>query len=200
MKLRRTFQSLLLFALLTVVGGFGAIAQTNNCIVSMVEEAVIEYYDTLLTHHNYRLQKFTRGELYDTNIYLYLNCIDEKLFVENLRNPNQIPSHIFFHKKGEYQFCRRAPKSSTGEWTYCRCPNNRKSRAIEVMMISSVDFVEDTLCIHLTHCYYSKEKEWRNGRCIPVGNWEISGGATWKYIFSEERREWVCIQKRFREI
>lgn len=29
---------------------------------------------------------------------------------------------------------------------------------------------------------------------------QISGGATWKYIFSEERREWVCIQKRFREI
>ena len=128
------------------------------------------------------------------------NCIDEKLFVENLQNPNQIPSHIFFHKKGGYQFVRRASLSSTGEWTYCRCPNNRKSRAIEVMMISSVDFVEDTLCIHLTHCYYSKEKEWRNGRCIPVGNWEISGGATWKYIFSEERREWVCIQKRFREI
>ena len=200
MKPRRTFQSLLLFALLTVVGGFGAIAQTNNRIVSMVEEAGIEYYDTLLTHHNYRLQKFTRGDLYDTNIYLYLNCIDEKLFVENLRNPNQIPSHIFFHKKEGYQFVRRAPKSSTGEWMYCRCPNTRKSRAIEVMMISSVDFVEDTLCIHLTHCYYSKEKEWRNGRCIPVGNWEISGGATWKYIFSEERREWVCIQKRFREI
>lgn len=200
MKPRRTFQSLLLFALLTVVGGFSAIAQTNNRIVSMVEEAVIEYYDTLLTHHNYRLQKFTRGELYDTNIYLYLNCIDEKLFVENLRNPNQIPSHIFFHKKGEYQFCRRAPKSSTREWTYCRCPNNRKTRAIEVIEISYVDFVEDTLCVRLTHCYYSKEKEWRNGRCIPVGNWSISGGATWKYIFSEERREWVCIQKRFREI
>ncbi|MBR3578895.1 MAG: hypothetical protein IKO89_09870 [Bacteroidales bacterium] len=187
-----------LFVLLSSM--VGAIAQTNNRIVSMVEEAVIECYDTLLTHQDYRLQKFTRGELYDTNIYLYLNCIDEKLFVENLQNPNQIPSHIFFHKKGGYQFVRRASLSSTGEWTYCRCPNNRKSRAIEVMMISSVDFVEDTLCIHLTHCYYSKEKEWRNGRCIPVGNWEISGGATWKYIFSEERREWVCIQKRFREI
>ena len=79
MKPRRTFQSLLLFALLTVVGGFSAIAQTNNHIVSMVEEAVIECYDTLLTH-------------------------------------------------------------------------------------------------------------------------QVSGGATWKYIFSEERREWVCIQKRFREI
>ncbi len=187
-----------LFVLLSSM--VGAIAQTNNHIVSMVEEAVIEYYDTLSTHQNYRLQKYTRGELYDTNIYLYLNCIDEMLFVKNLQNPNQIPSHIFYHTKGGYQFVRRAPLSSTGKWTYCRCPNNRKTRAIEVIEISYVDFVEDTLCIHLAHCYYSKGKEWSNGRCISVGNWAIFGGATWKYIFSEERKKWVCVQKSFREI
>ena len=52
----------------------GAIAQRSNHMVNMVEDAVVEYYDTLSTYQNYRLQKYRIGELHDTNIYLYLNC------------------------------------------------------------------------------------------------------------------------------
>ena len=176
------------------------IAQKSNFIVNMVEDAVIEYYDTLLTYGNYRLQKYWRGELYDTNIYLYLNCIDVRLFMENLQNPNKIPSNIFCHTKGKYQFIKRLPELSPPKWIACRCPNKRKKQAIEVIEISYVDLLKDTLVIHLTHCYFYKGTEWINGRCNTIFNWGISGSATWKYIFSEERKKWICIRKIFREI
>ena len=177
-----------------------AIAQRSNLIVNMVEDAVIEYYDTLLTYDNYRLQKYGRGELHDTNIYLYLNCIDVRLFMENSQNQNKIPSNIFCHTKSKYQFIKRLPNLSSPKWVACHCPNIRKKQAIEVIEISYVDLLADTLVIHLTHCYFYKSTEWINGRCNAIFYWEISGGATWKYIFSEERKKWLCIQKRFGEI
>lgn len=177
-----------------------AIAQKGNLIVNMLEDAVIEYYDTLLTYDNFRLQKYSRGELHDSNIYLYLNCIDARFFMENSQKPDKIPSNIFCHTKGKYQFLKRVPTLSSSTWVACRCPNKRKKQAIEVIDISYVDLLEDTLVIHLTHCYFYKDTEWINGRCDTIFYWEISGGANWKYVFSEERKKWLCIQKSFVEI
>lgn len=178
----------------------GAIAQRSNQIANMVEDAVIEYYDTLSTHQNYRLQKYRRGELRDTNIYLYLNCVDVRLFIENMQHHDKMPSNIFFHTKGKYQFIKKESTPSSRGWSFCHSPNTSKTRSIEVIKISYVDLLEDTLAIHLTHCYFSKGMEKMNGRYSTISNWAISGGATWKYIFSEERKQWICVEKIFREI
>lgn len=177
-----------------------SLAQRDNHILHMVEDAVIEYYDTLLTHTNYRLQKFQRRELLDTNIYLYLNCIDERLFMENLHKPDGIPKNIFFHTIGKYQFIKRGSIRSPEVWSTCRLPKASKARQIEVIKISYVDVQADTILIHLTHCYYSKSTERIHGRCVTADNWAISGGTTWKYVFSEESRNWICIKKTFGEI
>jgi len=176
------------------------IAQENNHIANMVEATVIEYYDTLLTHQNYRLQKYQRGGLLDTNIYLYLNCIDERLFMENLHKPDEIPQNIFFHTIGKHQFIKRGTMRSPKVWTTCRRPKASKTRPIEVIEISYVDVQADTILIHLTHCYYSKSTECIHCRCVTTSNWAISGGATWEYVFSEESRKWICIKKSFGEI
>lgn len=178
----------------------GAIAQRSNHMVNMVEDAVVEYYDTLSTYQNYRLQKYRRGELHDTNIYLYLNCVDVLLFIENIQNHDKMPSKIFYHTKAKYQFLKKESTPSSRKWSFSHSPNTCKTRAIEVIEISYVDLLEDTLAIHLTHCYYSKSREWINGRCRTITDWRISGGATWKYIFSEERKKWICIEKNFGEI
>ncbi len=177
-----------------------AIAQRSNHMINMVEDAVIEYYDTLSTYQNYRVQKYRRGELHDTNIYLYLNCVDVLLFIENLQNHDEMPSRIFFHTKGKYQFLKKESTPSSRKWSFCHSPNTSKTRAIEVIEISYVDLLEDTLAIHLTHCYFSQIMEWINGRFRAITNWEISGGATWKYIFYEERKKWICVEKKFGEI
>lgn len=177
-----------------------AIAQGNNHLVNMVEETVMEYYDTLLTYQNYRLQKYQRGDILDTNIYLYLNCIDERLFMENLHKPDRIPQNIFFHIIGKYQFIKRGSMHFPEVWTTCQRPKASKTRPIEVIKISYVDVQADTILIHLTHCYYSKSTERIHGRCVTASNWAISGGATWKYVFSEENKKWICIKKSFGEI
>lgn len=195
MKMRKLFIILMLLSFV-----MGAIAQRSNHIVNMLEDAVIEYYDTLSTHQNYRLQKYQRGELLDTNIYLYLNCIDELLFMENLHKPDEIPQNIFFHTIGKYQFIKRESMRSSEKWSTSRRPKATKTRPIEVIEISYLDLIADTVVIHLSHVYFSYDIEWINGRSHTVVSFAISGGATWEYVFSEESRKWICIKKNFGEI
>lgn len=183
----------LILLLLPVVS---ATAQMNH-LANMVEKAVIEYYDTLLTYQKFRLQDFHRGWLIDTNIYLYLDCMEAHSFMGNLQEPDKIPSNVFFRTIDTYIFLKRATPPSPGKWTTVRYPKVNKEREIEVIKISDVDVQADTILIHLTHCYHSKSKEWINGRFLTEFVWAIAGGAHWKYVLSEDRKKWICIDKYF---
>ena len=170
--------------------------QTDNWVY-ILEEAVIEYYDTLLSHQNYRLQKYRRGELFDTNIYLYMDVALYDIFTNNLHNPSQIPSHIIYWNGNLYQNMKLLLDSPSTQWTPCPFPSINKKCSLEVMEIPSYRLNEDTLTLHMKHYYINREKDWYRGKIRSVMVWTTIGSATWKYIFSEERRKWICVEKKW---
>lgn len=181
----------------------GTFAQHGNQIANMVEEAVTEYYDSLSTqgYQKYRSQMFTHRSQHDTSIYLYLSVMEARFFMMNMQNPDNIPHKIFYHTQGKSHFWERSSTSSAPQWARCRRPNASQARPIEVIEISDVDFIADTLAIHLTHSYYhGKVRERVNGRSNAIIAWSVAGGGTWKYVYSEERGKWICVQKKMGEI
>ena len=95
-------------------------SQNTNSLATLLEKAVIEYYDTVSnssTYCNYRQQMYSRGELYDTNIYLGINksycIIDIISFLSNLQTPNKMPPKAFFSSGKKSLFIERySPQSN----------------------------------------------------------------------------------------
>lgn len=160
---------------------------------------MIEYYDTLMSKQDYRLQEFKQGKLCDTIIYLYLNCIKYEDFMGTLKNPDKMPLHILYGAGTDYKNMKRVSDSNSIYWINCHFPNITTKRAIEVIGIDKVHLTADTLNICLTHQYVNKSKEWIKGKFLTAFFWRVSGNATWKYVFSEEKKNWICVSKNIVE-
>lgn len=176
-----------------------ATAQNTNSLATLLEKAVIEYYDTLSnssTYCNYRQQMYRRGELYDTNIYLGINkgycIIDIISFLSNLQTPNKMPPKAFFSYGKKFLFIERSSPQSNFPWRTCHPPKLNRKR-VEMIEISEVDLYSDTLTIRLASCYLSYRKEKR----FNSYNFEISDGVIFKYLFSNILQDWICVEKYF---
>ena len=179
-------------------------AQTANNLAILLEKAVIEYYDTLSTasHHDYHMKKYIRGELYDTNIYLYAdyvgaNFVDLRFFLINLQAPDRIPPKAFYREKHNFQFLERSASLKAVPWTFCRSPKIPKKRELIVLEISGIDLHSDTLSIKLTLCYLSKKKELIGDRYRKCIDFAVAEGVIFDYVFSNTTQEWECVNRFF---
>lgn len=196
MKMKR----LILFVFVCLFFADIITAQNTNYMGILLEKAVIEYYDTLSnasTYRSNRLQEFRRGELCDTNIYLYANNINIRLFLLNLQKPNKMPSKVFYHNGKHYLFMERTLTSNTVSWIYCRPPKVKKNKEVQVMEISDIDLISDTLIIRLTLCYLSKQRKLYGGKHLHDFGFAVSDGVEFEYVYSDIKRDWICIKRLF---
>lgn len=175
-------------------------AQDTNNLVKLLENAVIEYYDTLSNssvHRVYILQKFRRGKLCDTNFYLYADNINIKSFLLNLQKPDKMPSKAFYHNGKHYSFIERTLTFKTVSWTYCKSPKINKNNEVQVIEISNIDLHSDTLVIRLSLCYLSKKRILYKGRLLRTFVFSVSDGVIFEYVFSKTTQDWVCVRRSF---
>lgn len=177
-------------------------AQIDNNLAILLEKAVIEYYDTLSTasHHDYHMKKYIRGELYDTNIYLYAdyvgaNFVDLRFFLINLQVPDRIPPKAFYREKHNFQFLERSASPKTVSWTYCRSPKIPNNRELIVLEISGIDLHSDTLSIKLTLCYLSKNKKLSGDRYRIKYGFAVAEGVIFDYVYSNTTQDWECVNR-----
>ena len=180
-----------------------ATAQNTNDLIDLIEKSVIEYYDTVSnssTYCNYRQQMYSRGELYDTNIYLGINknycIIDIISFLSNLQTPDKMPPKAFFSYGKKSLFIERYSPQSNFLWRICHPPKLDRKR-VEMIVISDVGLYSDTLTIRLTTCYLSSRKEKWFKSYNSKYFLEISEGVIFKYLFSNILQDWICVEKYF---
>ncbi len=180
-----------------------ATAQNTNDLIDLIEKSVIEYYDTLSNsyiHCDIIRERYSRGELYDTNMYLGINegyCfIDLICFLSKLQTPDKMPPKAFYSCGKKLQFIERISTQSNFPWRNCRPPKLNRKR-VEMLVISGVELHSDTITIRLTTCYLSSRKD----KTIHSNNYkyflEISSGVIFDYVFSKPSQEWICIKKHF---